>query len=60
MKKGGASQFNDLRVRRNRVSAGARIGYYGGEAVGAAETNNLTLTLEVINREKLQIVAACN
>ena len=52
-------EFNDLRVRRNRVSAGARIGYYGGDSVGAAETNNLTLTLEVINREKLQIVAAC-
>lgn len=52
-------EFDDLRVRRNRVSAGARIGYYGGDSVGAAETNNLTLTLEVINREKLQIVAAC-
>ena len=52
-------EFNDLRVRRNRVSAGAKIGYYGGDSVGAAETNNLTLTLEVINREKLQIVAAC-
>lgn len=52
-------KFNELRVRRNRVSAGARIGYYGGDSVGAAETNNLTLTLEVINREKLQIVAAC-
>ena len=52
--------FNKLRSRSRRISeGGAKIGYYGGDSVGAAETNSLTLTVKVINQEKLQIVAKC-
>ena len=55
-----ADDFNKLRSRSYRVSeGGAKIGYYGGDSVGAADTDSLHLTVEVINREKLQIVAKC-
>ena len=52
--------FNKLRSRSRRVSEGAKIGYYGGDAVGAADTDSLRLTTVVpINQEKLQVVATC-
>lgn len=55
-----ADDFNKLRSRSYRVSeGGAKIGYYGGDSVGAAETNSLTLTVKDFNREKLQVVATC-
>lgn len=53
-------EFNKLRSRSRRVSEGAKIGYYGGDAVGAADTDSLRLTTVVpINQEKLQVVATC-
>lgn len=52
-------EFNKLRSRSRRVSEGARIGYYGGDSVGAADTDSLSLTVKVINQEKLQVVATC-
>ena len=52
-------KFNELRDRRARVSAGAKIGYYGGDSVGAADTDSLSLTVEVIDQEKLLVRAVC-
>ena len=52
-------EFNKLRSRSRRVSEGAKIGYYGGDSVGAADTDSLSLTVKVINQEKLQVVATC-
>lgn len=54
-----AQELNNLRDRRNRVSAGAKIGYYGGDSVGAADTDSLRLTVEVIDQEKLLVRAVC-
>ena len=53
------TDFNELRSRSYRLVDGAKIGYYGGDSVGAADTDSLHLTVEVINQEKLQIVAKC-
>ena len=51
--------FNELRDRNERLENGAKVGYYGGDSVGAAETDSLHLTVVPINQEKLQIVAKC-
>lgn len=51
--------FNELRSRSRRVSEGAKIGYYGGDSVGAADTDSLRLTVEVIDQEKLLVRAVC-
>lgn len=53
------TDFNELRSRSYRLEIGAVVGYYGGDSVGAADTDSLSLTVEVINQEKLQIVAKC-
>lgn len=52
-------KFNDLRFRNDRLARGAVVGYYGGDSVGAAETNNLTLTVEDINKDRLAVRAVC-
>ena len=54
-----AQELNNLRYRPNRVSEGAKIGYYGGDSVGAADTDSLRLTVEVIDQEKLLVRAVC-
>ena len=36
-----------------------RIGYYGGDSVGAAATESLDLTVDVINKDQLLVVASC-
>mgnify|MGYP005881037327 CR=1 FL=1 len=51
--------FNDLRYRDNRLENGAKIGYYGGDSVGAAATESLDLTVDVINKDQLLVVASC-
>ena len=51
--------FDDLRYRDNRLEDGARIGYYGGDSVGAAATESLDLTVDVINKDQLLVVASC-
>ena len=51
--------FNDLRYRDKRLEDGARIGYYGGDSVGAAATESLDLTVDVINKDQLLVVASC-
>ena len=51
--------FDDLRDRDNRLENGAKIGYYGGDSVGAAATESLDLTVDVINKDQLLVVASC-
>ncbi len=47
------SSFNLLRYRSQRLSAGATVGYYGGDSVQAESTGKLTPQMEIINREQL-------
>ncbi len=51
--------FDDLRYRDKRLENGAKIGYYGGDSVGAAATESLDLTVDVINKDQLLVVASC-
>lgn len=51
--------FDDLRDRDNRLEKGAKVGYYGGDSVGAAATESLDLTVDVINKDQLLVVASC-
>ena len=51
--------FDDLRDRDKRLEKGAKVGYYGGDSVGAAETESLDLTVDVINKDQLLVVASC-
>lgn len=51
--------FDDLRDRNKRLEKGAKIGYYGGDSVGAAATESLDLTVDVINKDQLLVVASC-
>ena len=51
--------FDDLRNRNKRLEKGAKIGYYGGDSVGAAATESLDLTVDVINKDQLLVVASC-
>ena len=53
------SKFDDLRYRDKRLENGAKIGYYGGDSVGAAATESLDLTVDVINKDQLLVVASC-
>ena len=51
--------FKDLRDRDKRLEDGAKIGYYGGDSVGAAATESLDLTVDIINKDQLLVVASC-
>lgn len=51
--------FDDLRYRDKRLENGAKVGYYGGDSVGAAATESLDLTVDVINKDQLLVVASC-
>lgn len=51
--------FDDLRYRDKRLEKGAKVGYYGGDSVGAAATESLDLTVDVINKDQLLVVASC-
>lgn len=48
-----------LRDRDKRLENGAKIGYYGGDSVSAAATESLDLTVDVINKDQLLVVASC-
>ena len=54
-----AEQLDNLRSRPRRLENGAVVGYYGGDSVGAADTDSLRLTVEVIDQEKLLVRAVC-
>lgn len=51
--------FDDLRDRDKRLEKGAKVGYYGGDSVGAVATESLDLTVDVINKDQLLVVASC-
>lgn len=51
--------FDDLRYRDKRLENGAKVGYYGGDSVDAAATESLDLTVDVINKDQLLVVASC-
>ena len=51
--------FDELRYRDKRLENGAKVGYYGGDSVGAAATESLDLTVDVINKDQLLVVASC-
>lgn len=51
--------FNSLRYRSRRLQDGARVGYYGGDSVGAEETGELDPTMEIVNAEQLYVRASC-
>lgn len=46
-------------VTATSVWRGAKVGYYGGDSVGAAATESLDLTVDVINKDQLLVVASC-
>lgn len=49
----------ELRYRDKRLEKGAKIGYYGGDSVSAVATESLDLTVDVINKDQLLVVASC-
>ena len=52
--------FSDLRYRNNRLKAGAKVGYYGGDSVGANETGDLNPVVQIINEEQLLVKIDCD
>lgn len=51
--------FGSLRYRENRLNAGAKVGYYGGDSVGSNKTGELNPTIELINAEQLAVKITC-
>ena len=52
--------FNSLRFRERRLSAGAAVGYYGGDSIQAEATGKLTPKMEIINQEQLLLRVTCD
>lgn len=52
--------FNPLRFRDGRLSAGATVGYYGGDSVQSEITGKLTPRMEIINKEQLLLRVTCD
>jgi len=52
--------FDTLRIRQMRKKAGAKVGYYGGDAVISIDTNVLNPKLQIYNEETLHAVLSCN
>ena len=55
-----SGDFSDLRYRYNRLKAGAKVGYYGGDSVGANETGDLNPVLQIVNEEQLLVKIDCD
>ena len=55
----GRTALDSLRRRDERLSAGAKVGYYGGDAVGVEEVRALEPEITVENGEKLTVRFAC-
>ena len=52
--------FNTLRFRDGRLSAGATVGYYGGDSIQSEITGKLTPHMEIINKEQLLLRVTCD
>lgn len=56
----GSEDYRDnMRIRSNRLSDGARIGYYGGDLTRINGTYLLHPTIEIVNNEKLTAKFSC-
>lgn len=56
----GSEDYRDnMRIRSNRLSDGARIGYYGGDLTRINGTYLLHPTIEIVNNEKLTARFSC-
>ena len=51
--------YNNLRYKKNRLAAGAKIGYYGGDIIAGGNTSTLAPSLTVTNEEKLTVAISC-
>ncbi len=52
--------FNSLRSRESRLSAGATVGYYGGDSTDSDETGKLAPKVRIINKEQLVLEVTCD
>ena len=53
------SLYDRLRNRGQRLTDGARVGYYGGDSVSADTGIVLRPTISVMNKEKLSVTCQC-
>lgn len=51
--------YNSLRYKEERMSDGARVGYYGGDAIDSSNTSTLAPKISIINEEKLIASIIC-
>lgn len=51
--------YNDLRYKDVRLSDGARVGYYGGDAIDSSDTSTLAPKITITNEEKLIANITC-
>lgn len=52
-------KYNDLRSKNNRLSGGAKVGYYSGTVVEIEDTGKLAPEIEIINKDILQVIVTC-
>ena len=53
------AHYDELRYKDNRLSDGARVGYYGGDSVGTSSTAVLEPIISIINAETLTATFQC-
>ena len=53
------SDYDNLRYKEERLSAGAWVGYYGGDAVDSSSTSTLAPKITIKNEEKLTASITC-
>ena len=53
-------KYNLYRIKSQRMKAGAKVGYYGGDFDATNETSTLSLRMKVENEEELTAVISCN
>lgn len=51
--------YNNLRYKEERLSDGARVGYYGGDAIESSNTSTLAPKISITNEEKLVASITC-
>ena len=51
---------NNVRYKQGRLQTGAKVGYYGGDITRINFTQNLSASIDIINKEKLIVKFACN
>ncbi len=54
------SEVNALRLKKGRLNAGAKVGYYGGDSVQVDNVDTLTPDISIENAEKLIATFYCN